>query len=60
MMQMSYLEKKDVFDLIISTLQEHEKVLDRIASRLDARLNGEPMEPRKTPISNGESLENWR
>ncbi len=57
---MSYLEKMDVLDLIIETLKEHEKALDEIVSRLDARLNGEPGESRKTPSTNGSSLENWR
>jgi hypothetical protein len=60
MMYMSYLEKMDVLDLIIETLKEHEKALDEIVSRLDARLNGEPRESRETPSLNGSSLENWR
>jgi hypothetical protein len=60
MMCMSYLDKMDVLDLIIETLKEHEKALDEIVSRLDARLNGEPGESRKTHSPNGSSLENWR
>ena len=59
-MCMSYLDKMDVLDLIIETLKEHEKALDEIVSRLDARLNGEPGESRKTHSQNGSSLENWR
>jgi hypothetical protein len=50
----------DVLDLIIETLKEHEKALDEIVSRLDARLNGESGESRKTHSINGSSLENWR
>ena len=57
---MSYLDKMDVLDLIIETLKEHEKALDEIVSRLDARLNGEPGESRKTHSPNGSSLESWR
>lgn len=57
---MSYLEKMDVLDLIIETLKEHEKALDEIVSRLDARLNGEPGESRKTHSTTESSLENWR
>jgi hypothetical protein len=57
---MSYLDKMDVLDLIIETLKDHEKALDEIVSRLDARLNGEPGESSKTPSKNGSSLENWR
>ena len=57
---MSYLEKMNVLDLIIVTLKEHEKALDEIVSRLDARLNGEPGEPRDAHSTNGSSLENWR
>jgi hypothetical protein len=60
MIYMSYLEKMDVLDLIIETLTEHEKALDEIVSRLDARLNGEYGESRKTPSINGSSLKNWR
>lgn len=60
MIYMSYLEKMDVLDLIIVTLKEHEKALDEIVSRLDARLNGEPGEPRDAHSTNGSSLENWR
>jgi len=60
MICMSYLEKMDVLDLIIETLKEHEKALDEIVSRLDARLNGESGESRKTHSINGSSLENWR
>ena len=54
---MSYMEKMDVLDLIIITLKEHEKALDEIVSRLDARLNGES---RETPSTNESSPENWR
>ncbi len=57
---MSYMEKMDVLDLIIETLKEHEKALDEIVSRLDARLNGESGEFNKTPPTSGASLENWR
>ncbi len=57
---MSYMEKMDVLDLIIVTLKEHEKALDEIVSRLDARLKGEPVESKKTPSTNESSLENWR
>ncbi len=57
---MSYLGKMDVLDLIIETLKEHEKALDEIVSRLDARLNGEAGESRKAHPTNGSSLENWR
>lgn len=57
---MSYLEKMDVLDLIIETLKEHEKALDEIVARLDSRLNGEPVESRKSPSADGSSLENWR
>lgn len=58
---MSYIEKMDVLDLIIATLKEHEKALDAIVSKLDARLNGETKEsPEKTPPPRGASLENWR
>lgn len=32
---MPYTEKIDVLDLIIETLREHEKSLDRIAARLE-------------------------
>ncbi len=60
MMYMSYMEKMDVLELIIETLKEHEKALDEIVSRLDARLNGESGESNKTPPTNGTSLENWR
>jgi hypothetical protein len=60
MVYMSYMEKMDVLDLIIETLKEHEKALDEIVSRLDARLKGEPGESRKTHSTNGASLENWR
>ena len=54
------MEKMDVLDLIIETLKEHEKALDEIVSRLDARLKGEPGESRKAHSTNGASLENWR
>ncbi|MBC8224313.1 hypothetical protein H8E65_06975 [Candidatus Bathyarchaeota archaeon] len=54
------MEKIDVLDLIIETLKEHEKALDEIVSRLDARLNGEAGESRKPHSTNGSSLENWR
>ena len=58
---MSYVEKMDVLDLIIETLKEHEKALDEIVSKLDARLNGETRESsEKTPPPRGTSLENWR
>ena len=57
---MSYMEKMDVLDLIIVTLKEHEKALDEIVSRLDARLNGESGESRETPSTNEFSPENWR
>ena len=58
---MSYVEKMDVLDLIIETLKEHEKALDEIVSKLDARLNGETMESaEKTPQTRGASLETWR
>ena len=57
---MSYLEKMDVLDLIIEALKEHEKTLDDIVSRLDARLNGEPGKSRETHPTNSASLENWR
>ena len=57
---MSYLEKMDVLDLIIETLKEHEKALDEIVSRLDARLNGEAGESRNPHSTNGSPLENWR
>ena len=60
MVCMSYLEKMDVLDLIIVTLKEHEKALDEIVSRLDARLNGETGDSRETPSKNGSPLENWR
>jgi hypothetical protein len=60
MICMSYLEKMDVLDLIIETLKEHEKALDEIVSRLDARLNGDAWESRKTHSTKGSSLENWR
>jgi hypothetical protein len=60
MKYMNHLGKMDVLDLIIETLKEHEKALDEIVSRLDARLNGESGEPRKIPSTNGSSLENWR
>lgn len=32
---MSYVEKIDVLELLISVLQEHEKKLDEIVSRLE-------------------------
>ena len=57
MVCMSYLEKMDVLDLIIETLKEHEKALDEIVLRLDARLNGKS---RETHLKKGSSLENWR
>ncbi|MCW3988484.1 MAG: hypothetical protein NWE88_00220 [Candidatus Bathyarchaeota archaeon] len=60
MIYMSYLDKMDILDLIIETLKEHEKALDEIVSRLDARLNGEPGESRKPHSPKGSSLENWR
>jgi len=60
MIRMSYMEKMDVLDLIIETLKEHEKALDEIVSRLDARLNGEAGESRNPHSTNGSSLENWR
>ncbi len=58
---MSYVEKMDVLDLIIETLKEHEKALDEIVFKLDARLNGEAGESKETtPSTKGASLENWR
>jgi hypothetical protein len=60
MIYMNYMEKMDVLDLIIETLKEHEKALDEIASRLDARLNGESRESKETHPINGSSLDNWR
>jgi hypothetical protein len=61
MICMSYVEKMDVLDLIIETLKEHEKALDAIVAKLDARLNGETGESvEKTPQTRGTSLENWR
>jgi hypothetical protein len=36
---MSYTEKIDVLDLIISTLMEHEKRLDELLRKLGALLN---------------------
>jgi hypothetical protein len=57
---MNYLEKMDVLDLIIVALKEHEKALDEIVSRLDARLNKDPGESREPRLSNGSLLENWR
>ena len=60
MIRMSYMEKMDVLDLIIETLKEHEKALDIIVSRLDARLNGEAGESRNPHSTNGSPLENWR
>ena len=59
-MCMSYMEKMDVLDLIIVTLKEHEKALDEIISRLDARLNGEPEVSGEAHSANGFSPENWR
>jgi len=32
---MSFTEKVDVLDLLIATLQEHEKQLDKLISRLE-------------------------
>ena len=60
MICMSYLEKMDVIDLIIETLKEHEKALDEIVSRLDARINGEAREPREIQTPDRSSLKNWR
>jgi chaperonin cofactor prefoldin len=57
---MSYLEKMDVLDLIIETLKEHEKALDEIVSRLDARLNKDLGNSREPRSSNGSLLDNWR
>lgn len=59
-MFMSYLEKMDVLDLIIVTLKEHEKALDEIVSRLDARLKEDTRELREIHSTNGSSRENWR
>jgi len=60
MMCMNYLEKMDILDLIIVTLKEHEKALDEIVSRLDARLNKDLGESREPRSSNGSLLDNWR
>ncbi len=60
MIYMSYLEKMDVIDLIIETLKEHEKALDEIVSRLDARINGEARKPREIHTPDRSSLKNWR
>ena len=57
---MSYMEKMDVLDLIIVTLKEHEKALDEIVSRLDARLNKDLGKSREPRSSNESLLENWR
>jgi hypothetical protein len=57
---MNYLEKMDVLDLIIVTLKEHEKALDEIVSRLDARLNKDLGNSREPRSSNGSLLDNWR
>ena len=59
-MCMNYLEKMDVLDLIIVTLKEHEKALDEIVSRLDARLNKDLGNSREPRSSNGSLLNNWR
>jgi len=56
---MSFVEKMDVLDLIIETLKEHERALSEIVYKLDACLNGERTE--EQPIRAKEtSLENWR
>jgi hypothetical protein len=60
MMCMSYVEKMDVLDLIIETLKEHEKALDEIVSRLDARIKGETRESSEAHSPDRTSLENWR
>jgi len=60
MICMNYLEKMDVLDLIIVTLKEHEKALDEIVSRLDARLNKDLGKSREPRSSNGSLLDNWR
>jgi hypothetical protein len=57
---MNYLEKMDVLDFIIVTLKEHEKALDEIVSRLNARLNKDLGESREPRSSNGSLLDNWR
>ena len=57
---MSYLEKMDVLDLIIETLKEHEKALDEIVTRLDARINGESGGSSEARPINGSPLDNWR
>lgn len=42
-------EKLDVLDLIISTMMEREKELDRLMSRMETLLHFyEPLEPKKT------------
>jgi len=60
MMCMNYLEKMDILDLIIVTLKEHEKALDEIVSRLDARLNKDLGNSREPRSSNGSLLDKWR
>jgi len=60
MMCMNYLEKMDILDLIIVTLKEHEKALDEIVSRLDARLNKDLGKSREPRSSNESLLDNWR
>ena len=35
---MSFIEKMDVLDLIISVLQDHEKTLDQLITRLEKTL----------------------
>lgn len=57
---MNYTEKIDVLDLIIEVLKEHEKALDEIVSRLDARINGESEGSREAPPINGPYPERWR
>ncbi|UCH57092.1 MAG: hypothetical protein JSV18_07090 [Candidatus Bathyarchaeota archaeon] len=56
---MSFVEKMDVLDMIIETLKEHERILDDLVHRLNARLNGESIENISSP-ENEASLENWR
>ena len=57
---MNSTEKLDVLDLIIETLKDHEKALDKIVSRLDTCINGESTDQRETSPIDGMSLESWR
>ncbi|HUS78102.1 MAG TPA: hypothetical protein VM050_05515 [Patescibacteria group bacterium] len=63
---MNYKNKMDVLDMIITTLKEHEKVLDELTHRIESCLPEDPSAGSKLRLQSPDTnqqraeLESWR